>query len=121
MLDVAHNRESVAYLVNSLKNSPVEGKTRALFGVMGDKPIHDMLLACTEVIDEWYLLDLHLHPRAADSASIKHYLADQAIAHSGDFQSLWNSLSIRTQVDDRIVIFGSFHVVGYFMSKMDCG
>ena len=43
MLDVAHNVESVSQLVQFLKDHPVSGKTAAVFGVMGDKPIHDML------------------------------------------------------------------------------
>ena len=58
LMDVAHNVESVRVLVQRLRASPMTGKTRAIFGVMGDKPIHDMLAECGSVIDEWNLVDL---------------------------------------------------------------
>ena len=53
LMDVAHNAESVLALVRRLRATPVIGKTRAIFGVMGDKPVHDMLSACGDVVDEW--------------------------------------------------------------------
>jgi len=46
VLDVAHNTESVLALAEFLKANPAPGATREIFGVMGDKPIHDMLRAC---------------------------------------------------------------------------
>ena len=50
VLDVAHNVESVSQLVQFLKDHPVSGKTAAVFGVMGDKPIHDMLLSMLSML-----------------------------------------------------------------------
>ena len=43
VLDVAHNVESVSQLAQFLREHPVSGKTVAVFGVMGDKPVRDML------------------------------------------------------------------------------
>ena len=113
LLDVAHNVESVSQLVKFLSNHPVPGKTFAVFGVMGDKPIHDMLTLCESAFDEWHLIDLCHVPRAMSTDRLTEFLKPMgAPIHQGAFADLWQSLMTRVTTGDRVVVFGSFFSVG---------
>jgi dihydrofolate synthase/folylpolyglutamate synthase len=112
LLDVAHNVEAVAELVQLLNERPVSGATVALFGVMGDKPIRDMIRACESVFDEWNLIDLSHVPRAMET----HYLVEllsptETVRETGCFADLWDAVLARGRTGDRIVVFGSFFSV----------
>ena len=121
LLDVAHNSESVGELSRFLSDNPVAGKTRALFGVMGDKPIHDMLQCCADVIDEWNLIDLSHVPRAMAPEDVASILLAERVADTGVFADLWPLVRARTQEHDRIVVFGSFFSVGEALAMMGAG
>ena len=113
VLDVAHNVESVSQLVQFLRDHPVSGKTVAMFGVMGDKPIRDMLSLCETAFDEWNLIDLCHVPRAMSTDRLAEFLEPMCASfNQGLFPDLWQSLMTRVTPDDRIVVFGSFFSVG---------
>ena len=113
VLDVAHNVESVSELVQFLRDRPVSGKTVAVFGVMGDKPIRDMLFQCETAFDEWNLIDLHHVPRAMSTDRLAEFLEPMCTAiNQGLFPDLWQSLLARVATGDRVVVFGSFFSVG---------
>ncbi len=113
VLDVAHNVESVSQLVHFLRDHPVSGKTISVFGVMGDKPIRDMLSLCETVFDEWNLIDLCHVPRAMSTDHLAGFFEPMGAAiNRGSFPDLWQSLMTRVTTGDRIVVFGSFFSVG---------
>jgi dihydrofolate synthase/folylpolyglutamate synthase len=113
VLDVAHNVESVSQLMQFLRDHPTSGKTAAVFGVMGDKPIHDMLTLCGSAFDEWHLIDLCHVPRAMSTDRLTEFLKPMgAPIHQGAFADLWQSLMTRVTTGDRVVVFGSFFSVG---------
>ena len=116
LMDVAHNAESVQALVQRLRSSPVTGKTRAIFGVMGDKPIRDMLSECGSVVDEWNLVDLSHVDRAASLDYLVRCIGVDNIADQGPFSKLWPSVRNRCSTADRVVIFGSFFTVAEAMA-----
>ncbi len=111
LMDVAHNVESVRALVHRLREFPVTGKTRAIFGVMGDKPVHDMLSECRSVVDEWNLVDLSHVGRAASLDDLLRCIGIDNICDQGRFSTLWPSVKNRCSAGDRVVIFGSFFTV----------
>ena len=113
VLDVAHNVESVSELVQFLRDHPVSGKTVAVFGVMGDKPIRDMLSECETAFDEWNLIDLRHVPRAMSTERLAEFFEPMSTAfNQGLFSDLWESLLARVTTGDRVVVFGSFFSVG---------
>ncbi len=119
LMDVAHNAESVRALVQRLRASPVTGKTRAIFGVMGDKPIHDMLAECGDVVDEWNLVDLSHVDRAASLDDLVRCIGVENVADQGLFSMLWPSVRNRCSNADRVVIFGSFFTVAEAMAMFN--
>ena len=113
VLDVAHNVESVSELLQFLRDHPVSGKTVAVFGVMGDKPIRDMLFQCETAFDEWNLIDLRHVPRAMSTDRLAEFLEPMCAAiNQGVFKDLWQPLVARVTPGDRVVVFGSFYSVG---------
>lgn len=112
VFDVAHNTESVKALVHHLAQTNPLGATRAVFAVMGDKPIHDMISACEGVFDEWNLIDLPQVPRAQSAAELVAVIGQDRIGDTGSFEHVWDALKGRCTVGDRVVIFGSFLLVG---------
>ena len=109
----------VLLLVDYLERYPVQGTVRALFGAMGDKPIHDMLSACRSIVDEWYLMELPHLPRAVSSSFVRKILPKKSVISCGEFQELWGLLIGSTGAEDLIVVFGSFHVVGPAWAKIE--
>jgi len=113
VLDVAHNVESVFQLVKFLRQYPASGKSFAVFGVMGDKPIRDMLSLCETAFDEWNLIDLCHVPRAMSTQRLAEFFEPMgAVTNQGPLPDLWQSLMSRVSTGDRIVVFGSFFSVG---------
>ena len=111
VFDVAHNTESVLALAEFLEANPVPGTTRAIFGVMGDKPIHDMLRACEGLFKEWNVVELKDVPRAALPSRLIAMIGDEKVVSSGEFADVWASVAKRSRTGDRVVIFGSFLTV----------
>jgi folylpolyglutamate synthase/dihydropteroate synthase len=79
---------------------------------MGDKPIHDMISACDGVFDEWNVVDLPQVPRAQSAAELVAVIGEDRIGDTGAFERVWAALKGRCSVGDRVVIFGSFLLVG---------
>lgn len=120
ILDVAHNVESVSRLIRLMESNPVSGRTFAVFGVMGDKPIHDMLARCGGAFDEWHLIDLSHVPRAmavADLARMLH--PESVVGDHGPFSDIWDSIKMRSHAGDRVVVFGSFFSVGEALTVLE--
>ena len=119
IMDVAHNTESVKTLVDFLSKTPTAGATKAMFGVMGDKPIHDMIFACAGVFDEWHLIDLSHIDRAMTTDQVTAALGGQQVVARGRFESLWRAIESQSSAGDRVVVFGSFFSVGEALALFD--
>ncbi len=121
IFDVAHNTESVRALVRYLTDTAGIGVTRAVFAVMSDKPIHDMISACDDVFDEWNVIDLPQVPRAQSAAELVAVIGQDRVVDTGSFERVWDALKRRCAVGDRVVIFGSFLLVGGAFSIINSG
>ncbi|MEZ5473103.1 MAG: folylpolyglutamate synthase/dihydrofolate synthase family protein [Marinicella sp.] len=110
--DVAHNRQSVQKLAQWLKANPIEGCTRAVFSVLGDKNLSGWIEQLDELIDHWFVFEL-AGQRAMSINELKITLADHvsliSVFESGQ-QAHQMALKL-SESEDRIIIFGSFHVL----------
>jgi dihydrofolate synthase/folylpolyglutamate synthase len=120
ILDVAHNAAAAQLLAAHL-NASAAGKTTAVFSCMQDKDIDAILEPMLTAIDHWCVAELDF-PRAIKKPQLQQALAgansvdifatvttafEQAVAQSAD--------------NDRVVVFGSFHVVGPVLSRLGEG
>jgi folylpolyglutamate synthase/dihydropteroate synthase len=71
-----------------------------------------MISACDGVFDEWNIIDLPQVPRAQSAEELVAVIGQDRIGDTGPFERVWDALKGRSSVGDRVVIFGSFLLVG---------
>jgi dihydrofolate synthase/folylpolyglutamate synthase len=115
VLDVAHNVEAAQALARTLAMQPVAGRTVAVVAMLRDKPMVEVLRVLAPQIAGWYVAGLE----GSRGAGADELLA--ALAHAGvggnihahrDVGSAYAAAQAAVGIDDRIVVFGSFHTVG---------
>jgi len=117
VLDVAHNPHAVAALTANLDAMGFFPTTHAVFGVMADKDLAQMLPRINPLIDKWYFADLPI-PRAAAAQQVQQAWQAQntrkdatSTTHADPKAALAAALGAADPAD-RIVVFGSFFTVG---------
>ena len=117
VLDVAHNPQAVAALANSLDQMGYFPETHAVFGVMRDKDIGELLRHVAPLIKHWHLCDLPL-PRAATAAELTGLVQAASGRRPVTIHTYANpaaalaAAAASADPADRIVVFGSFYTVG---------
>ncbi len=121
ILDVGHNPHAVEQLKINLQAIECRGRTRAVFAMMGDKAITEVIQIIQPLIHDWYIGDLHL-PRAATTAQLIPLLKAQGAGSIHQFATVEDAyqqaLSDAGPVD-QIVVFGSFFVIAAVMNEME--
>ena len=117
--DVAHNAQSAKALAQWLKNNPVKGQTRAVFSVLKDKNVAQWLSEFEGLIDHWFVFELS-GARALPLNEMKLTLADHVGMFScfGSAKETYQMAYMVTEADDRVIVFGSFHVLDAVFSKI---
>jgi dihydrofolate synthase/folylpolyglutamate synthase len=121
LLDVSHNPQAVEALARYLEAHAVNGKTRAILGMMRDKDIGKSLAPLKSLVDHWYLIDLP-GPRGASAATIfeelKRLNVQAPMEQFPDATAALRAAQQQTSIDDRIVVFGSFVTVSAIMAQL---
>ena len=122
ILDVAHNRAAAKLLADYLRDHPITGATHAVFGCMQDKDADAILSAMAPMIDHWCIAEID-YPRAMQAAEISSLVNSAELnadltdkqpdtrVFTSVIQAVHEAVA-KSSPDDRIVVFGSFHVVG---------
>jgi dihydrofolate synthase/folylpolyglutamate synthase len=122
---VAHNPHAAATLAQNLGNMGFHRYTYAVFGIMQDKDIDQVIAPMAAHIDHWCIAGLP-SPRAASTGDLAARIAAHkpAGAKDEDFsvtafanpaEAFANAIS-RAEENDRIVVFGSFYTVAGVMA-----
>ena len=117
VVDVGHNPQAARELARWLDRHPVEGVTHAVFGALKDKDVEGVVTALGARIDRWYLAGLDDEsPRGETIARlaqrVRTALPDAACSEHPDIPAALAAARAEASPDDRILAFGSFHVVG---------
>ncbi len=123
ILDVAHNPAATRQLCDFLTKNPVAGKTYAVFSLLQDKDLERIISMISEVIDHWYVPAVE-SDRACDTATIAQAVVDGtrgACSQFPDPPSAYLSALKGSDKGDRIVVFGSFLVVGAILPLVENG
>jgi dihydrofolate synthase/folylpolyglutamate synthase len=116
VLDVAHNPQAAGALAASLDQMGFYPRTLAVFGVMADKDIAQVVAPLRPLIDAWFVTDLPI-ARAAKGEDLAReivaapHASTRVSAHASPSEALRAALG-EANPTDRIVVFGSFYTVG---------
>lgn len=119
ILDVAHNLEAVQALADNLQADPCNGRTLAVFAVLSDKPVPQMLRYLTNHIQHWFITQLD-NSRTVSVEALQEYCRQQSLQNVTAFSSmaqLCAGLPTRLLPGDRLVVFGSFYTVAEYLSE----
>ncbi|MGK2946473.1 MAG: bifunctional tetrahydrofolate synthase/dihydrofolate synthase [Candidatus Malihini olakiniferum] len=116
ILDVAHNPHAAAYLAKRLAQVPQPGKVRIVIGMLANKDIPGVLAHLKPVVDEWYCAPLQ-DPRGASVALIAKHL--DCSRSFNDIATAWHQAMQEADVQDTVVVCGSFHTVANVMEVLD--
>ncbi len=114
-LDVGHNPHAARVLAENVKTLPKTGKTIAVFGMLADKDMLDVVILMKEVIDEWYIATLP-PPRGATAELLRRTMleagvSDSTIHVSEDIAHALKAAQDAAKSNDVLIVFGSFVTV----------
>ena len=126
VVDVAHNPQAARELARWLDRHPVQGETRAVFGALADKDIEGVVAALGTRIGRWYLAGLEDEsPRgeivARLAARVRGALPAAICIEYPDITAALAAARAEAAANDRIIAFGSFHVVGPVLRAYNSG
>ncbi len=122
IFDVAHNPAAARVLADKLLASEtIEEKTIAVFSVMSDKAIDDIVSALGGTIDIWYHGPIKDNARSATGASMSQALQNQGQTECSfdDIVAAYRAALADSGERDRIVVFGSFFTVECIQQLQD--
>ncbi|SMN16481.1 Dihydrofolate synthase @ Folylpolyglutamate synthase [uncultured Candidatus Thioglobus sp.] len=108
IFDVAHNEAAIKALAKELSKD--KRTTLAVFSALKDKNISLMIKAISPEIDQWLIAPLTVN-RAADIAFLTNQFSLKESVKAYDTIKLALSEAENQQSYQRVVVFGSFHVV----------
>jgi dihydrofolate synthase/folylpolyglutamate synthase len=119
VFDVAHNPAAAATLAASLRAVPVEGRTLAVCGMLGDKDVPGVLGSLDGAIDAWFAAS-SAGPRAIDDIELarRGRAAGVVMTPAGDIPEALHRAAVAARPGDRIVVLGSFHTVGPALASL---
>jgi dihydrofolate synthase/folylpolyglutamate synthase len=114
VLDVAHNPDGIARLVDLLAATFVPGRTLAVIGMMQDKDIPAAIQLLQAEIDVWFTANLP-SPRSANTADLAEVIQRQTgteqVVACADVAAACEAAKAEAQDGDRILVCGSFYTV----------
>jgi dihydrofolate synthase/folylpolyglutamate synthase len=114
ILDVAHNPAAARVLADNLRGYPCGGRTLAVCGILADKDASNVVAELRDCVDAWWCVSTD-GDRGRNGASLAQMVAAQIAApvEAADSTSAGCAAALaHAKPSDRIVVFGSFHVVG---------
>jgi dihydrofolate synthase/folylpolyglutamate synthase len=113
ILDVAHNADSAGVLAAALAALPPARRTFAVVGILADKDASVIGERLADSLDDWVLCGLE-GPRGSTAEALRHRLPERCrtVALAPDVSHGCAAARALAGAGDRIVVFGSFHVVG---------
>ena len=124
IIDVAHNHDSALALAEFLLKQPVDGRTHAVFGTLRDKRPDQIIRPLLSQVDCWHLTGTagERGQSSGELAGKIHNVVDRDwITCHDDPKSAYRSALDASGMQDRIVVFGSFHVAGDILELINAG
>jgi dihydrofolate synthase/folylpolyglutamate synthase len=122
VLDVAHNPQAAAALVDALRENAVPGKTHCVLGMLKDKDHRSVIEMLRTEVDSWHVVGLS-GPRGAAASQLMEEIAKAGIAvpasRFDSVEAALDALGPIAQPGDRVLIMGSFLTVAGAMRRLN--
>ncbi len=114
ILDVAHNEPAAAVLAAALAARRCEGKSYAVAGMLADKDTDAVARTLDPLIDHWLLAGIDDEPRGLTAAALQARLPPLrgSVELATDTRAACARARELSSPRDRVIVFGSFYVVG---------
>jgi dihydrofolate synthase/folylpolyglutamate synthase len=114
ILDVAHNEPAAGVLAGALAARPTAGSSFAVAGMLADKDAAAIARALDAQVDHWLLAGIEDEPRGLTAATLQARLPPLrgTVELSASVAAACERARARSVAHDRVIVFGSFHVVG---------
>lgn len=112
-VDVAHNPHACLHLAKVLGEKPKKGRRIAIFSVLRDKDLDNMVAPLLQHIDAWYVAGLPGVSRGYDTATLAKKLREHklTVVEFEDVAQAYRVARNQASDNDGIIIFGSFYTV----------
>lgn len=123
ILDVAHNSDAVLEMRQYLIDRPISGQTFAVFSLLDDKDSLKIISIMQPIIDSWYIAEL-ASDRSAKPATLaaqvtaSHSLKKPVVSTYDSPIVAFKHARRAARQRDRIVVFGSFYLVGDILAYL---
>ncbi len=111
---MAHNPAAARVLARNLRDLPSGGRTLAVCGILADKDASGVAAELRDCVDAWWCVTTD-GDRGRSGSSLAQTVEQQVAApvEAADSISAGCAAALaRANPQDRIVVFGSFHVAG---------
>jgi dihydrofolate synthase/folylpolyglutamate synthase len=121
VVDVGHNPQAARQLAQWLEATPKT--THAVFSALADKDIGEIGRILGDAITTWHVAGIgDAGARGLDGAAVASRLgasvaADRIVVHATVAEALAAARGL-AKPDDRVLVFGSFHTVGFGLGPM---
>lgn len=114
ILDVAHNEPAAAVLAGALAARHCTGRSFAVAGMLADKDAAGIARALDPLIDHWLLAGIEDEPRGLDASSLYARLPPLrgTVELANNVAAACARARALSAPRDRVIVLGSFHVVG---------
>jgi len=113
-LDVAHNPDAAQVLAHALAAAPVSGRTWCVLGMLEDKDAGAVVAALDERVDGWFIASL-APPRGLAAEALEALIAGAVrgpVTRAATVAAACTAAAAAAHPGDRVVVCGSFHIVG---------
>ncbi|MGB5249096.1 MAG: bifunctional tetrahydrofolate synthase/dihydrofolate synthase [Gammaproteobacteria bacterium] len=120
VIDLAHNPDGARELAKFLGRRPARGRTTAVFGMLADKDIGGVAAEMRDQVDQWIVAGLD-GERGATATEIAAQVASAGVCGLEQAASVPEAVQMAqaaARPGDRIVAFGSFHLVAPVMERL---
>jgi dihydrofolate synthase/folylpolyglutamate synthase len=123
LLDVAHNAEAAGVLSRYMADLPPADNTMAIIGMLRDKDRQGIVSPLCSQVDAWVAVTA-TGPRALSAGELASGIANSCNKPCLVADSLSDAMTFaidRTTADDRILVTGSFYLVGPALNWLEAG
>lgn len=115
ILDVGHNPHAANVLAQNVRALKTRGKVIAVFGMLADKDMLDVVKIMSPVINEWFITGLP-GPRGASAEELRRVMLEAGVTEANIYvcdgvADAFERAKREAAITDKILIFGSFVTV----------